>query len=177
MPILILYDGETIINNENQITSFKFSKSDFLLKNLKSNTITTTKTQEMKTIDVISCINSINNLDVKFLKREGKIKNCTERNKINITKELYKRLIVPIYIPILMLVPYLLILSSKEKLGYKKLKLTTFFLGVVIIILSEGVIRFINPKLDENLIIFMFPFVTFIFLYFIFIYKLNFKKT
>ena len=177
IPILILYDGETIINNENQITSFNFSKSDFLLKNLKSNTITTTKTQEMKTIDVISCINSINNLEVKFLKRDGKIKNCTERNKINITKELYKRLIVPIYIPILMLVPYLLILSSKEKLGYKKLKLTTFFLGVVIIILSEGVIRFINPKLDENLIIFTFPFATFIFLYFIFIYKLNFKKT
>ena len=176
IPILILYDGETIINNENQITSFNFSKSDFLLKNLKSNTITTTKTQEMKTIDVISCINSINNLEVKFLKRDGKIKNCTERNKINITKELYKRLIVPIYIPILMLVPYLLILSSKEKLGYKKLKLTTFFLGIVIIILSEGVIRFVNQKLDENLIIFMFPLFTFTCLYLIFIYKLNFKN-
>ena len=176
IPILILYDGETIINNENQITSFNFSKSDFLLKNLKSNTITTTKTQEMKTIDVISCINSINNLEVKFLKRDGKIKNCTERNKINITKELYKRLIVPIYIPILMLVPYLLILSSKEKLGYKKLKLTTFFLGIVIIILSEGVIRFVNQKLDENLIIFIFPLFTFTFLYLIFIYKLNFKN-
>ena len=40
IPILVLYDGETIINNENQITSFNFSKSDFLLKNLKSNTIT-----------------------------------------------------------------------------------------------------------------------------------------
>ena len=69
VPILILYDGETIINNDNQITSFNFSKSDFLLKNLKSNTITTTKTQEMKTIDVINCVILINNIKTNFFSK------------------------------------------------------------------------------------------------------------
>ena len=68
IPILILYDGETRINNDNQITSFNFSKSDFLLKNLKSNTITTTKTQEMKTVDVINCVILINNKNKFFQK-------------------------------------------------------------------------------------------------------------
>ena len=177
IPILILYDGETIINNENQITSFNFSKSDFLLKNLKSNTITTTKTQEMKTMEIISCVISINNLKVNILKKkQDEIQNCTNPNRINITKELYKRLIVPLYIPTLMLVPYLLILSSKEKLNYKKLKLITFLIGFLTIIFSEGIIRFINKEFIENLVIFSFPLISFFCLYLIFIYKLIFKN-
>ena len=177
IPILILYDGETIINNENQITSFNFSKSDFLLKNLKSNTITATKTQEMKTTDVINCVVLINNIKTNlFSKKQKEIQNCTNPNKTNMIKEIYKRLILPLYLPILMLVPYLLILSSKEKLNYKKLKLITFFLGFLIIILSEGIIRFIDQELKENLIIFVAPLIIFICLYSTLTYKLNFKK-
>ncbi len=177
IPILILYDGETIINNENRITSFNFSKSDFLLKNLKSNTITTTKTQEMKTFDIIFCLISLNNLKLNFFSNKKKeIQNCKNSNKTNIIKELYKRLIVPLYIPILMVIPYLLILSSKEKLNYKKLKFITFFIGFLTIILSEGIIRFINQELKENIMIFVLPLIIFSFLYFIFIYKLSFKN-
>ena len=112
-PILVLNDGETIRNKANKITNFKFSKSDFLFKNLKSNTIVTTKTQEMKTIEVLSCIISFHKIDINFLKKNpNTIINCSKANNKNIIKELYKRLIVPLYIPILMLVPYLLILSS-----------------------------------------------------------------
>ena len=58
-------------------------------------------------------------------------------NKKNMLKEFYKRLIVPFYVPILMLVPYFLILSSKEKTNYSRLKLITFISGVIIIIFSE----------------------------------------
>ena len=177
IPILILYNGETIINNENQITSFNFSKSDFLLKNLKSNTITTTKTQEMKTIDVITCVILINNIKKNFSsKKQNEIRNCTNPNKKNMIKEIYKRLILPLYLPILMLVPYLLILSSKEKLNYKKLKLITFLIGFLIIIMSEGIIRLIDEELKENLLIFIAPLITFVCLYFSLTYKLNFKK-
>ena len=113
IPILVLYDGETIRSRNNKITNFIFSKSDFLLKNLKSNTITTIKTQEMKTINVLSCITSTYNINIKKLSKQiNKVKNC-KSNQINILKELYKRLIVPLFIPVLMLVPYLMILSSK----------------------------------------------------------------
>ncbi len=177
IPILVLYDGETIINNENQITSFNFSKSDFLLKNLKSNTITSTKTQEMKTIDVITCAVLINNIKTNFFSRkQNEIRNCSDPNKANIIKEIYKRLILPLYLPILMLIPYLLILSSKEKSNYKKLKLITFLIGFLIIILSEGIIRLIDQDLKENLLIFIAPLITFVCLYFAITYKLNFKK-
>ena len=88
-------------------------------------------------------------------------------------KEIYKRLVIPLYIPILMLVPYLLILSSKEKINYSRLKFITFITGIIIIIISEGIVRFINKELQDNLIIFISPFILFAFLYSIFFYKLN----
>ena len=176
IPILVLYDGETIRSRNNKITNFIFSKSDFLLKNLKSNTITTIKTQEMKTINVLSCITSTYNINIKKLSKQiNKVKNC-KSNQINILKELYKRLIVPLFIPVLMLVPYLMILSSKEKIYFTRLKLITFLTGVFINIISEGIIRFISQELKDNFIIFLSPIITFIILYSIFFFKLNFKN-
>ena len=173
-PVLILYDGETISNKNNKITNLSFSKSDFLLKNLKANTIVHQKTQEMITTDILSCIVTLYQLKFSSLTKDPKkIINCNPQNKTNLLKELYKRLIVPLYIPILMLIPYLLILSSKEKINYTKLKLITFLVGIIIIIFSEGVIRFVSKNLYENLFIFISPIFIFSFLYLIFFYKLN----
>ena len=175
LPILILYDGETIRNRENNITNFRFSKSDFLLKNLKANTITQQKNQEMGTSEVILCINFLYKLKF-FSKQLNEIINCSDDNKIDMLKEIYKRLFVPFYIPILMLVPYLLILSSKEKTNYSKLKIITFLLGTIIIIFSEGIIRFVSKELIDNIFIFLSPLIIFLLLYFIFIFKLNYKN-
>jgi len=177
IPILILFNGETIRNKNNKITNFKFSKSDFLLRDLKANTITQQKNQEMKTADVVSCVISIYKFKLKILSKEiNQITNCTENNKINMLKELYKRLLIPFYIPILMLIPYFIILTSKEKKNYSKYKITTFLTGILIIILSEGVTRFISEELLNNLFIFISPIIIFLILYSIFQFKLNFKN-
>ena len=177
IPILVLFDGETVTNKNNKVTNISFSKSDFLLSNLKTNTITQQKNQEMKTFDVLSCLVSLNKINLSyFFKESNKIINCSERNKLNLIKELYKRLIVPFYIPILMLIPYILILTSKEKNNYNKIRLFTFVTGVVIIILSEAIIRFISKELSESLFIFCSPFILFILFYSIFFYKLKLKS-
>ena len=176
-PILVLYDGETTKNLNGKITNFKFSKSDFLLKNLDANTVTHQKTQQMKTIDILLCISRIYELDVlKIFKNPlKKIVNCSSENREVLLKELYKRFIVPFYIPILMLVPYFLILSSKEKPNYTKIKFISFLTGISIIIFSEGIIRFVSEELIRNLYILILPFAIFFFLYLTFIYKLNSK--
>ena len=177
VPILILFNGETIRNKNNKVTNFKFSKSDFLLQNLKANTITQQKNQEMKTTDIILCIISIYELKINFISEiNKKITNCTTSNRINLLKEIYKRLIVPLYIPILMIIPYFLILSSKERKNYSKLKIITFFIGVITIILSEGIIRFLSVNLLDNLFIFISPIIFFLILYSIFLFKLNLKN-
>jgi lipopolysaccharide export system permease protein len=91
-------------------------------------------------------------------------------------KEFYKRLIIPFYIPILMIVPYFLILSSKERKNYSKLKITTFLIGIVVIIFSEGIIRFVSQELINNLIIFISPLIILLIFYFIFLFKFNFRN-
>ena len=175
-PILILFDGETISNKNSKITNFSFSKSDFLLKNLKANTITVKKTQELSTLDILQCIVHLYELDLKYLKNKKlQINNCRKKNLTNILKEFYKRLIIPIYIPLLMLIPYLLILSSKENSNYSKLKLGTFLTGILIIIFSETTIRFVSIELIMNSLILISPFLIFFILYLIFYLKLKFK--
>ena len=176
VPVLVLYNGETIRNKDNKITNFNFSKSDFLLKNLKTNTTTQQKNQEMKTTDILSCLTILYKFKIESLSKDlNQIINCAAGNEVNMLKEIYKRLIVPLYIPILMLVPYIMILSSKEKMNFARLKLTTFLIGIFVIIMSEGIIRFISKELTDNIIIFVFPFILLFSLYFMFFYNLNYK--
>ena len=178
IPVIVLFDGETVTNKNNKVTNISFAKSDFLLSNLKANTMTEQKNQELRTSYVMSCILFLNKINLSYFKKIQKTKliNCTEGNKINLIKELYKRLVIPFYIPILMLIPYLLILTSKEKSNYNKMKLFSFLTGVFVIIFSEGTIRFVSKELNENIFISIIPFIFFIIFYLIFFYKLKLKS-
>ena len=93
-----------------------------------------------------------------------------------VIQEIYKRLIIPFYIPALMLVSLLLIINSKEKINYSKLRLVIFLLGFFIIIFSESTLRFINTSFYNNLIITLIPIVVILFLYLNFLSKFNFNK-
>ena len=68
IPVLVLFDGETITKNS-ELTNFSFTKSDFPLNNFETNT-TTYKTQELSSLSLLNCINQIYNLIKKlnFLK-------------------------------------------------------------------------------------------------------------
>ena len=48
-------------------------------------------------------------------------------------------------------------------------------MGIIIIIFSEGIIRFVSQELIDNLFIFIAPLIIFLILYFLFLFKLNFK--
>ena len=172
MPILVLYDGATITSKNDKITNFSFSKSNFPINNFKSNTTTYKKTQELSSIQLFQCLIFLQN---KKKSEESKIENCSKKNLKNIYKELYKRFLIPFYIPLLVLIPFLLTLSSKENLNYSKLKTTTFFIGIVFIVLSETTIKLISAAYLKNIMICLIPFLFLIFLYVIFIKKTNFK--
>ena len=55
-----------------------------------------------------------------------KVRNCELKNLDNIISEIYKRLIVPLYLPSLMLIALLLIVHSKEKLIIQNIDLKYF---------------------------------------------------
>ena len=175
-PYLVLIDGETITGNNNDVTNLSFSKSQFPLYNSETNATTYKKTQEVSTLDLFICMNKIfktKNIKNNFVYDE--IENCSVRNLTSIFKEFYKRIIIPLYIPLLMLIPFLLILSSKESLEYKKLKYTSFIIGLGFIIFSETTIRMISTKLIENLLIVSVPIIGLIFLYLFLIKQFSFK--
>ena len=177
VPVLVLFDGETITIKNDGITNISFSQSDFGLSNLITHTITHQKNQEMPTFEVVSCILVLNKIGLNyFSKNQNELTNCREGNNTNLIKEFYKRLIVPLYIPILMLVPYILIFSSKEKSNYNKMKLFTFIVGVIVIIFSESLIRFITIDIQKNLFIFFIPLISLISFYLLFFYKLKIKS-
>ena len=121
-------------------------------------------------------------LFIKFFKFEIKkklidqIENCSDSNLGNILKEIYKRIIVPIYIPILMLTPLLLITSSKENSNYSKLRIFTFLIGVFVIIFSETTIRLVSKNLINNLSIIIIPIIVLIIFYLFYFKKFNYFK-
>ena len=172
MPVLVLYDGATITGKNDKITNFSFSKSNFPLNNFKSNPTTYKKTQELSSFQLFQCLTFLQNTKKT---KENKIENCSKKNLHNIYKELYKRFLIPFYIPLLVLIPFLLTLSSKENSNYSKLKTTTFLIGIVFIVLSETTIKLISATYLKNIIISLMPFLFLIFLYVIFIKKTNFK--
>ncbi len=172
IPKLVLFNGETITEKNNKITVFSFSKSDFLLDNSKSNTTTYKKTQELKTLDLFKCILNIQNLKSKGINKiDSKIENCSFKNISNIFKEIYKRIIIPIYIPILMMLPLLLITSSKENINYSKIRVFTFLFGLFTVIISESTIRLISESILRNYSLTLVPIIILIILYSLFLKK------
>ena len=198
VPILVLYNGATITSKNNNLTNISFSKSDFSLANVKANTVTYIKTQEMYSSKLIRCIESIykfknKKIDIKAsiingtneiktvetTRPEtmlGDIENCTLQNINNIFKEIYKRLIIPFYIPVLSIIALMLIIVSKENPNYQRWRLITFLIGFFIILFSETTTRLISKNVIENTLLFSIPLFLLIFLYLFLFSKFNIVK-
>ena len=157
--------------NKNKVTNFDFSKSDFGLGDMHSHLVTQKKMQEQTTVSLIRCVKSI------FEKKNYNIINCNQTNPINIYKALFKRLINPFYLPVLILISLLFVLTSKENLQYSKHKYLIFLFGFGLIILSESSLGYISNNLQKNILILTLPIILILLIYIIFIHKLKlFKK-
>ena len=171
---LELDSGETINVADDKISSFSFSKTDFNLSNFEDNTTTYKKTQEVTTIDLVKCYNNLSDLKLFEIDQNFKVENCRLDNIDNIIKELYKRIIIPLYIPALILISLLLIFKSKENTNYPRYRILIFLIGLSTIIISEMTIRLINENIYNNIKFFIIPFILVISLYFM--YFLKFKS-
>ena len=172
--VLVLYEGATITAKDKDYSNITFSKSDFVLSNLETNTTTYKKTQEISSIKLFKCIITF----YKTKKFSLDVENCSKKNLHNILKEFYKRFIIPVYIIALSLIPFFLIILSKENPNYLKMRLLTFLIGFSIIIFSETTIKFISNSIIQNISLSSIPLILilaiYIFLYFKF--NTNFKK-
>ncbi|MDC3126523.1 LptF/LptG family permease [Candidatus Pelagibacter sp.] len=173
-PILVLYEGATITSKNDEITNISFSKSDFSLANIETNTTTYKKTQEISSLKLFICIKNFYKLEKKEFEMNVKnIENCSYQNIQNIIKEIYKRFVIPFYIPLLSLIPFLLITSSKENSNYNKIRIITFLIGLIVIIFSETTIRLISQISIYDLSVMITPIILLSLLYIFLLKKFN----
>mgnify|MGYP005631153021 FL=1 len=175
--ILVLYDGKIINTTNGEIAEFEFSKTDFNISNFTTQTVTHQKTQENTTLELISCSLIFNNFKKDTdSKIKNKINNCSSNNLENVYKEIYSRLVKPIYITFLMTISLLLILKSKTHHTFRVYKFKIYSLGFLFIILLESSSKFISINMLQNLLISILPLFLIFIIYFYFLITLKFYK-
>ena len=178
--VLVLYDGQTINLLNNKITNFNFSKSDFTLSKLDTDVIIQAKVQETSSMNHFRCINYYLNENLTL--NPDRLNdapdfglNCSLGSLDNIFQEMYKRFIIPFYLPVLILISLLLIIHSKENILYNRYKNGIFIAGLFIIIFSETALKFIQNNFYGNLKVIVAPIIIMFFLYCVFKFKFNIK--
>ena len=171
--ILILNNGETINSINNKLSNFNFTQSELSLAQLDSGVVKVDKIQETSTHNLIDCLKRYFNYDIVNKKSISgrKIQNCTIENLDNVYKEIYKRLIIPFYIPILILISACLILYSKESINYSRYRLTMFLIGLLTIIFSETTLKFVQSTFILNVKLMIIPFIILTILYLLILIK------
>tara|TARA_B100000787_G_scaffold166457_1_gene151728 strand:+ start:847 stop:1935 length:1089 start_codon:yes stop_codon:yes gene_type:complete len=176
--ILVLTDGKTLTKQNGSISGFEFTKSDFNLNKFSSSTTMQTKTQENSTKQLFKCL--INLHKIRSTEKNPMLvvgfNNCRLQNFENIYQEVYRRLVLPLYCPLLFMIALLLILQSKDYVHYNKYKYKVFIFGFLSIILIETSTKFISSNYIINYFIFMLPIFLSFLMYVYFIKKLNLKK-
>jgi lipopolysaccharide export system permease protein len=175
--ILVLYDGKTLTNKEDTLSEFDFSRTEFNISNSTSTT-TSKKTQENSTEQLINCLKTLQKIKhiEAYYNRIYDFDNCMVSNLENIYQEIYKRIIIPLYSTLLILISLLLIMKSKSDPAFRFYKFKIYTFGFLFIIFVEISSKFMSTNYLQNLFIFTMPFFFFFIFYMYFILKLKFYK-
>ena len=100
---------------------------------------------------------------------------CNQNNPRDTYKELFKRFIIPMYLPLLILIASINLLITKENINYFKYRFFIFLIGIIAIIVSESSLGFIENSLVNNIIFILLPLISFFIIYTILFYKFKFN--
>ena len=169
-----LFDGNiTNIDSKGSI-NLKFKETIYELSKISSKTRKENKLSETKSSLLIYC------LEKYFKKRKDNEFRCGEKNAFlmkDIYEEVFKRIIIPIYLIILSLLSSLLILKPKESILQNYFKIILFFIGFIIILFSELSYKFILSSFGMEIFMIILP-IIFIFIFYIILFiKSNFKMS
>ena len=80
-----------------------------------------------------------------------------QRQLNNISQEVFSRIFKPLYIPLLAIVSALLLIRSKNSIGYSRYKITIFVTGVILIAFSEILTKFFSYNFNKSLLLMIIP--------------------
>ena len=164
---LVLNKGKIINNDSGNSTVFNFKKTEFNLSKYTTKTTTFPKIQEINSDILLNCIYS---LKKKIIRNElfDEYFSCNEENSKNMKQELFKRIIIPFYLPLISLIAAMLIIQSKDHYSYNRFRIILFIIGTLSIIFSEISVRYSSISELMTIIFMMIPillfFLTYIFL-------------
>ncbi len=169
---LILNNGNFIDIEEDKITSFAFKKTEFNLSKYVTTSTTFPKFQEIDTNFLLECLYKL-----KFNKNfilSSYLISCNENSEGDIKEEVFKRVIKPLFIPVIVLIASIIVLYNKDYFNYSRIQYTLFTIGFFTIVLSEISARYISN--DFMPIIFItLPILIFFASYFYLLLKLRVK--
>ena len=139
--LLVLVDGSIQEKNKNgKISILDFDKITLDLIQYNKKAVDYYKFNEILTIELLKKLNDKNNSQYQ-----------------NIVGELNDRIIMPLFIPALILLTCSLIITNKEIINNNLLKLLVFTYGIAIIIISEILLEFSSKKIFASLLLYTAP--------------------
>jgi len=170
---LVLNEGKIIsTNKKKRSTIFDFKETIFDLRKYQTKTTTSTKIQEINTLDIFFCLKNIHNQGSRKFKNFSCQKNIAKE----LTQEFYKRVYLPFYILLITIIVSFLILSSHFEMNYKLKKIQIFLIGISMVVFSEISVNFISESNFHNLIVLLMLPILISISYLIFINKAKFSS-
>ena len=166
---LILYKGNIQkLNIKGDVSIIKFEKTILNLAGLVTKSITEPKIQETSTFKILLCI----------LKKNVDMHNCQENKKslMDIKIEFNKRFGMPIYIPLISVICSFLLSSRRDQKIYGYNKYIYFFLGFVILTISEIIVRYSGISWTHSIIYYLIPLLLLPIFYFSLIKKFKYEN-
>ncbi len=162
---LFLFNGQIISTKETEAENeiFKFEQLSIDLDDLSTTTIKKPKLQETSTLKLLSCFsNEISIMDI-----------CNDETKKEILPTLNRRIILPIYIPVLSLICSLLLIKTKKNI-FKEISI--FLLGFSLLIGIEIIVRYTGLNNIMRIGFMFIPFILITLTYIFLVYKFS-KET
>ena len=156
---LVLYEGKILNRNKNKTNIFSFEKTEFNLSKYTTKTITTQKIQEYSSKKLITCLYG---LIIKKSANNEIFIGCSNQSINALKREILKRFVMPLYIPLLALISSMIILVSKDHHQFSKNKFFTFGFAIIVIVFSELSTRSSGDGNLKNIAIILCPILLFL---------------
>ena len=149
---MILFNGQIITSEKEKLENsiIKFEQLNLDLKDLQTDTIKDPKLQETPTFDLVKCM---------FKENKKKILNCEEHTKKEIITILNRRIVLPLYIPIISLLCSFLLIKNESKKNYFSNKFSIFFISFLILLYAELIIRYTGIYKIISILFFISPLI------------------
>ena len=147
---LILYNGNIQkLNEGGDVNIIQFQKTTLNLSGITTAGISEPKMQETPTMQILRCLTQNNTAR----------HNCDDSKKsmMDTKIEINKRFGMPMYIPLISLISCFLLTSRKDKKMFYLNKYIYFFIGVLILVLAEIIVRYSGISWNHTIIYYLLP--------------------